>query len=67
MGITVLIARYLGEKKPLLFVLVACVVNIFGDLLLVAGLHMDAAGAALATVFAQAISVPCFLSISIKN
>lgn len=45
------IFRGLGDSKsPLLFVLVACVVNIFGDLFLVAGLHMDAAGAALATV-----------------
>lgn len=52
------IFRGLGDSRsPLLFVLVACVVNIFGDLLLVAGLHMDAAGAALATVFAQAVSV----------
>lgn len=48
------IFRGLGDSKsPLLFVLIACVVNIFGDLLLVGGLRMDAAGAALATVFAQ--------------
>lgn len=54
------IFRGLGDSKsPLLFVLVACMVNIAGDLLLVAGLHMDAAGAALATVFAQAVSVVC--------
>lgn len=54
------IFRGLGDSKsPLLFVLVACIVNIFGDLLLVAGLHMDAAGAALATVFAQTVSVVC--------
>lgn len=52
------IFRGLGDSKsPLLFVLVACIVNIFGDLLLVAGLHMDAAGAAIATVMAQALSV----------
>ena len=52
------IFRGLGDSRsPLLFVLVACVVNIFGDLLLVAGLHMDAAGAAAATVLAQAVSV----------
>lgn len=63
MGVTVLIARYLGERCPeqigaviggaavvfalvsaLLFaVLVACPVNVAGDLLLVAGLGMDAA------------------------
>ena len=36
---------------------VACIVNIVGDLILVAGLHPDAAGAALATVFAQAVGV----------
>ena len=52
------IFRGLGDSKsPLLFVLVACIVNIFGDLLLVAGLHMDAAGAAIATVMAQVLSV----------
>ena len=52
------IFRGLGDSKsPLLFVVVACVVNVIGDLVLVAGFDMDAAGAALATVFAQAISV----------
>lgn len=52
------IFRGLGDSKsPLLFVAVACVVNTFGDLLLVAVFHMDAAGAALATVAAQAVSV----------
>lgn len=52
------IFRGLGDSKsPLLFVLVACIVNVIGDLALVAGLHMDAAGAAIATVFAQALSV----------
>lgn len=52
------IFRGLGDSKsPLIFVAVACVINIVGDLLLVAGLKMDAAGAAIATVFAQAVSV----------
>ena len=52
------IFRGLGDStSPLLFVLVACIINIFGDLALVAGLHMDAAGAAIATVAAQACSV----------
>ena len=54
------IFRGLGSSKsPLLFVLVACVVNIAGDLLLVTMFHMDAAGAALATFFAQTVSVVC--------
>lgn len=62
------IFRGLGDSKsPLLFVLVACIVNIFGDLLLVAGFHMDAAGAALATVFAQAISVVCAVVLLLKK
>lgn len=62
------IFRGLGDSKsPLLFVLVACVVNIIGDLLLVAVFRMDAAGAALATVFAQAISVVCAVVMLFKK
>ena len=62
------IFRGLGDSKsPLLFVLVACIVNIVGDLFFVAGLHMDAAGAALATVMAQAVSVVCAILILLKK
>ena len=50
--------RGLGDSKmPLITVAIACVTNIFGDLLLVDVFQMGAAGAALATVFAQAVSV----------
>lgn len=50
--------RGIGDSKtPLLTVMIACVVNIGGDLLLVAVFHMGAAGAAIATVTAQAVSV----------
>lgn len=50
--------RGIGDSKtPLLTVAIACVINILGDLLLVAGFEMGAAGAAIATVSAQAISV----------
>ena len=60
--------RGLGDSKsPLLFVLVACVVNIIGDLVLVAGFHLDAAGAAIATVAAQAVSVLCAVVILLKK
>ena len=52
------IFRGIGDSAtPLVTVAIACVCNIAGDLLLVAGLHMGTAGAALATVFAQAVSV----------
>ena len=58
----------LGDSQsPLLFVLVACIVNIFGDLFLVAGLHLDAAGAAIATVAAQAVSVVCAVIMLLKK
>lgn len=62
------IFRGLGDSKsPLIFVLVACVINIIGDLVLVAGFQMDAAGAALATVLAQAVSVVCAIGLLLKK
>lgn len=52
------IFRGLGDARtPLLAVLIACIMNIAGDLLLVAVFHLGAAGAALATVASQGISV----------
>ena len=58
------IFRGLGNSTlPLIFVAIACVVNIAGDLLLVAVFHMGAAGAAIATVAAQAVSVVLSLAI----
>ena len=62
------IFRGMGDSKsPLLFVLVACIINIIGDLALVAGLHMDAAGAAIATVAAQGCSVVLAIVILLKK
>lgn len=50
--------RGLGNSNlPLIFVAIACVVNIIGDLVLVAGLGLNVVGAAIATVTAQAVSV----------
>lgn len=50
--------RGMGDSKtPLLTVLVACIMNIFADLLFVAVFNMAASGAAFATVIAQAFSV----------
>ena len=52
------IFRGIGDSKmPLITVAIACVLNIAGDLLMVAVFHMGASGAAVATVFAQAVSV----------
>lgn len=52
------ILRGLGDSRhPMIFVAVACCVNIVGDLILVGPLRMGAAGAAIATVAAQALSL----------
>ena len=58
------IFRGIGDSRtPLITVLIACICNIAGDLMLVKGFGMGAAGAAAATVIAQLISVviSCFL------
>ena len=50
--------RGIGDSNmPLVFVGIACVVNIVGDLLFIAVFKWNVAGAALATVMAQAVSV----------
>ena len=52
------IFRGIGDSTmPLVTVAIACVLNIIGDLVLIAGFNMGTTGAAIATVFAQAISV----------
>lgn len=52
------IFRGLGDSKtPLITVAIACVFNIAGDLLLCAVFNMGTEGAAIATVFAQIVSV----------
>lgn len=58
------IFRGIGDSKmPLITVAIACVLNIGGDLLFVSVFHMGAAGAAMATVLAQAVSVVLSLAI----
>ena len=50
--------RGLGDSRtPLVTVFIACLCNVAGDLLLVAGLGMGTRGAAIATVAAQLVSV----------
>lgn len=62
------IFRGLGDSRtPLLFVGIACAVNIVGDLLLVAVFHLNVVGAAIATVGAQAVSVVLSLLIIRKR
>ena len=62
------ILRGIGNSRlPLIFVAIACVANIIGDYTLIAIFHMDEAGAAIATVGAQAISVILSLIILSKE
>lgn len=62
------IFRGLGNSRlPLIFVAIACVVNIVGDLIFVAVFKMNVAGAALATILAQLVSVVMSLAIIKKQ
>lgn len=62
------IFRGMGDSRlPLIFVIIACITNIVGDLVLVAGFHMNVAGAAIATILAQAVSVVLSLVIIRKQ
>lgn len=61
------IFRGIGNSKlPLLFVGIACLINVFADLLFVAVLRWDVAGAASATVMAQAFSLLMSLVVTRK-
>ena len=52
------IFRGMGDSKsPMYFIMVACVVNVVLDFVLIGGCDMGAAGAAVATVLSQTISV----------
>lgn len=51
------VLRGLGDsKRPLYFVIIATIINVILDVVLVGKFNMGAAGAAYATIFAQAIS-----------
>ena len=45
------------SKSPMIFVIIACTVNIVLDFIFVGFFKMKAGGAAIATVIAQALSV----------
>lgn len=62
------IFRGMGNSNlPLVFIAIACIVNVVLDIAFVAGLKMDAIGAALATVIAQIVSVICSLVVMGKK
>ena len=62
------ILRGFGDsKRPLVFVSIACAINVVLDLLLVGVFDMAAKGAAIATVVSQAISLILCIITLIKN
>lgn len=61
------IFRGAGDStRPLIFVTIACITNVVLDFVFVGSLGMGAAGAALATILGQAVSVLCSLLIVTK-
>lgn len=51
-----ILRAYGNTKSPLFILIVCCIVNVAGDLLLVGGLHLGVAGAAVTTIAAQLVS-----------
>lgn len=67
-NMTASILRSLGDSKtPVIFLVMAAVLNIFLDLLCIIVFHMGAAGAAVATVVSQALAGVCCLVFMYKK
>ena len=61
------ILRAMGDsKRPMIFLIITCFVNIFLDIFCVVVLKMGVAGAALATVLSQAISAVLVILVLLK-
>lgn len=62
------ILRAIGDsRRPVYFLIVSCLVNVVLDLVLVVGLQMGVAGAALATIISQAISAILVLLVLVRT
>lgn len=67
-NMTAAILRSLGDSKtPVVFLVMAAVLNIFLDLLCIIVFHMGVAGAAVATVVSQAVAGVCCLTYMCKK
>lgn len=56
-----------NSRGPLLFVSIACIINIIADILFVKVFGMDSKGTAFATILAQAVSVIFSILLMLKN
>ncbi|MBQ9265405.1 MAG: MATE family efflux transporter [Clostridia bacterium] len=62
------ILRAVGDsKRPLYFLIVACLTNIVLDVLLVVGFDMGVAGAAWATILSQAVSAVLVIVVLVRS
>lgn len=62
------VLRALGDSRtPLIFLIVACVINIILDLIAVKGLGMGVMGAALATIISQTIAMIGSIVVGVRN
>ena len=62
------ILRAIGDsKRPLYFLMIACLTNIVLDILFVVGFHMSVAGAAWATIMSQAVSAVLVVAVLIRS
>lgn len=58
-AISAVLRGYGDSKRPMMFVALACVLNIFGDIVLVKYAKLGVTGVALATIGSQAVSMIC--------
>ncbi len=56
-AISSILRGYGDSVRPMIFVFIACILNIILDIVFVCYLHLDAAGTALATIMSQGISM----------
>lgn len=62
------ILRAVGDnRRPLYFLIAACMTNIVLDVVLVLGLHMGVAGAALATILSQLVAAILVIWVLVKT
>ncbi len=62
------VLRGMGDsRRPFIFIAIAAVANLVLDLILIVGFHLDALGAALATVIGQALSFICSIVYLVRH
>ena len=62
------ILRAMGDsRRPMIFLIICCVINIVADLLFIYVFQMGVAGAALATILAQCVSAVLILAVLMKQ